>query len=396
VNSLIQDMPKTCAAQKALTSATRAYTQALSGLVLAQATDTQQTQEQIRLQIGSITSDLNELTARYQALNTTPTGPAPVATNLSINDFQPFPAANNDSSGGSRWQELTMTQTIMSSSSAQSSAASASQTSTNVNLWFASYSSSSSNSSGSSSSTATSYYNDVTVALRATLVTVDRSGWFQPQFFKQSGAYYHINGGITWSKWPANVTTMSQLTKPDDTNWDTINKGLLPAYPVGYIICKDITIKIATGTSSDSSFKDNFSQQSAQSGGILCFSYSQSNSSSSSDNSHSFFSCSDGCVIRIPGPQILGYVMQLTENDTTTDMPASLPPNFFVPDSDYDAAIAGTGPANAPAPPAPTGTVTATNSELTSAVQNALQNANIPANSIDIGGLLTGIIEGLL
>lgn len=238
VTSLKQDMPKTCDAQKALTSASRAYSQALAGLALAQATDTQQTQEQIRLQIASITADLNELTARYQALNAPNTGPVAASTTGSINDIQLFPTANNDTSGGSRWQELTMSQTIMSDYSAQSSSASASQTSMNCNLWFASYSSSSSSSAASSSSTTSQVYNDVTVGLRATLVTVDRAGWFQPQFFKQSGSFYHIDGGVSWSKWPQGVDTMSQLVQPTRTNWDAINSNLLPAYPIGFIVCK--------------------------------------------------------------------------------------------------------------------------------------------------------------
>ena len=35
--------------------------------------------------------------------------------------------------------------------------------------------------------------------------------------------------------------------------------------------------------------------------------------------------------------------MQLTENDTTQDMPAQLPDDFFIPDADYDAATGDTG-----------------------------------------------------
>ena len=35
--------------------------------------------------------------------------------------------------------------------------------------------------------------------------------------------------------------------------------------------------------------------------------------------------------------------MQLTENDTTRDMPAQLPDDFFIPDADYDAATGDTG-----------------------------------------------------
>lgn len=150
------------------------------------------------------------------------------------------------------------------------------------------------------------------------------------------------------------------------------------------------------------------SAESSQSGGILCFSYSQSSSSSSSDNSHSFFSFSDGCVIRIPGPQvsacftvprvtvltlrqclqILGYIMQLTENDKTVQMPAKLPDHFFVPDADYDAVTSGvssstSGPSSAPTlQPSPSATITTTNSSLSTSIENALKAANLPSSVI--------------
>jgi len=121
-------------------------------------------------------------------------------------------------------------------------------------LWFGSFSSSDSSSSASASSYSGDIYNNVDIGLRATLVTVDRSSWFQPQFFKQSGSYYHINEGMSWSKAGA---TMSQMTQPNQANWDVINQNLLPAFPVGYIICKDITIKISRGKSTDQSYQEN-------------------------------------------------------------------------------------------------------------------------------------------
>ncbi len=48
--------------------------------------------------------------------------------------------------------------------------------------------------------------------------------------------------------------------------------------------------------------------------------------------------------------------MQLTENDTTQGMPANLPPGFFIPDEEFDAATGASGPARGvqgPAGPRP-------------------------------------------
>ena len=49
--------------------------------------------------------------------------------------------------------------------------------------------------------------------------------------------------------------------------------------------------------------------------------------------------------------------MQLTENDTTKDMPPQLPDDFFIPDADYDAATGDTGkPAHDVSQPTGSGT----------------------------------------
>ncbi|THH31771.1 hypothetical protein EUX98_g2429 [Antrodiella citrinella] len=321
VDTLIADMNATSIAQKQLTNASRAFSQALAGYALSQATDTQQQQEQIRLRIEGITGDINELTARYTSLNQKSARPhaPPTAANEqpSLADIPDFPAAN-DTAGGSRWQEITMHHSVQSDYSREQTSASGSSKNMNVNLWLLSASTSQASSEGSSTSLSGSYLNEVTLGFRATLVTVDRAGWFQPQFFKQSGSFYHIDPNVSWSR-----------STPGGS------QALLPAFPIGYILCKDITIKISEAETKSDVKKHDMASDAAASGGILCFSYSQSTSASSTDNSYSFQQCSDGCVI-------LGYIMQKTDPDKTGDMPRKLPADFFIPDADYDAATADT------------------------------------------------------
>lgn len=98
----------------------------------------------------------------------------------------------------------------------------------------------------------------------------------------------------------------------------------------------------------------------ASSAGVLCWSTSSSEHDKSSDKSYSFVQKSDGAVIRIPGPQvrilismndeinffsivtddiyvqILGYMLQFTDNDETTPVPEQLPEGFLLKDEDYD------------------------------------------------------------
>ncbi|KAJ7501655.1 hypothetical protein B0H11DRAFT_2224531 [Mycena galericulata] len=48
-------------------------------------------------------------------------------------------------------------------------------------------------------------------------------------------------------------------------------------------------------------------------------------------------------VVKIPGPQILEYMIQVADSDQTTRMEATLPANFFIPDDEYDKVLQGGG-----------------------------------------------------
>ena len=74
--------------------------------------------------------------------------------------------------------------TVDSKYSASSNQSSASAQKNDVSLFFGSYHSESKKSEADSESKTSSSSVDVEVGFRATMVTVDRGGWFQPQFFK--------------------------------------------------------------------------------------------------------------------------------------------------------------------------------------------------------------------
>lgn len=323
VDQLKSDLNELSSVQQELTSTSRAYSQASAALALAEATDTQAQQEQIKQKINSITSDLNELTTRYTSLNKSGHRPtAPTAADVVSVDSVPLFTGSSESSGGSRWQQIQMNHEVVSDYSSQKDSASSMNSQSQCNLWLFSSGHSSTSTSASSETRTASSSHQVSMGFRATLVTVDRAGWFRPQFFKQSGSFHHIDEAISWSKWPDGIKNMSDLKLKKGAAFTTLNESLLPAFPVGYIIAKvssflfhrrasesyqriqDITIKIRTSQSSSETKKSTMKTDSASSGGILCFSYSQSSSGTQTENSHGFQSCSDGCVIRIPGPQV--------------------------------------------------------------------------------------------
>ncbi|KAJ7017650.1 hypothetical protein C8F04DRAFT_1332481 [Mycena alexandri] len=146
----------------------------------------------------------------------------------------------------------------------------------------------------------------------------------------------------------ASVTWTSATHKdiPGILTGETLVTGLMPGFPIAFLIVKDIAIRMTHGASAASNSKQTEMASAASSGGILCFSYSNSSSSSSTSTSSSFQSYANGFVVKIPGPQILGYMIQLADPDQTTVMEKTLPANFFIPDDEYNKVVedGGNGP----------------------------------------------------
>ncbi|KAJ6575756.1 hypothetical protein DFH09DRAFT_1361850 [Mycena vulgaris] len=323
-------------AQDNLTSSSRALSQMRAAQALAEATDSRQQQQQLTLQIQTLTGDLKELQTRWQILTSTTGGvTVPAAPDHSGETLPTTPVElpQESSSGGSRWQTITLTSSSSTRSSLAKDHSEASSEQWSCNLWLASGSGSSSSSSGASASSTAATEDTIDLAFRATLVTVDRGGWFQPQFFKESKAFYKVNNDISWVDDKANKVN-----------------GLMPGFPVAFLIAKDIVVRVTHAATNTSDSKTTDASSSASSGGFLCFSYSKSNSSNSSATASSFQAYSNGYIIKIPGPQILGYMIQKTDSDDAELMPAELPADFFIPDDEYNKAV--NGPANG-ANPAP-------------------------------------------
>ena len=233
-------MNKTTAAHDVVNSASRAYSQALSAVTLAEATDTTQEVTTITLQIDVIRKEITELTTRVQALRPNPAAPEESTEPKepgTLADTPLFPLPANGTAGGSRWQEIILnheTSNIYQKSVTQvSSSVSGSDVSF---FWGSKKQTSTSTAEDSALSNSKSF--KVEIGFRTTMVTVDRGGWFQPQFFKQSSGFYHIDKKIFASKWPEGIKSMEDFRNAKPAQWEELNKGLFPAYPVGFLICK--------------------------------------------------------------------------------------------------------------------------------------------------------------
>ncbi|MEO1432758.1 MAG: hypothetical protein AAFV71_27570 [Cyanobacteria bacterium J06633_8] len=214
----------------------------------------------------------------------------------------------------------------------------ASNTSWNVSAWFASGGDSSNQSSGVSEQEAAAFESNIEIGFRVAKVTFDR-GWFNPQIFDlaSNGDFHRLSelragSGITkasideWQKRPDSVLKEIQDNLQYDYN-DSSNKRktghyMLPAYPVAMIIAKDITFKIEIDASQSNQLNKNMQESSSYGGGFLCFDYSHASSSSSSSQSTYHGQQGNHYYIRVPGPQILGYTLQLVPEDNTELKPS--------------------------------------------------------------------------
>jgi hypothetical protein len=329
------------AANAEVNSASRALTEQMSEYASAVAGETTTIVGNSERQLTSVKAELADLQESYTIARR---APAEIAT---LEKAGKLPSGN----GGSRWSEVHVSSTVENDYTSVESIRSSSVNSARCNFWIGSHSSSSSSASASNQTRTMSETLGVDVGMRTTYVTVDRSGWFDPSLLDMSKSFMRgsdVANYNPWEQWKEGHD-IEQAAAAIRENGPDKPTGYLVAFPVGYILVKDCVIKITSSSADTSAFKSHFDQQSESSGGFLCF-------------SHSSASCSketgEGIVVRIPGPQILGYIMQLTGKDESQPFRATSPEELFLEDADTAATAAGAGantnqPAHAiaPAPP---------------------------------------------
>lgn len=201
---------------------------------------------------------------------------------------------------------------VTDSSSDEGKKSNSSSSSTSINGWFASYKSSSSSSSATSSKNSAFFNSKMEIGFRVAKVSFDRGSWFNPQFFKMSHAFTKLS----------DIKLSPGLQKKDVLNNTEIFRKyneekdyILPAFPVAMVIAKDITIKVSTTTENSSSMNSIVESESNSSGGFLCFSTSRASNSKNASSVAMSGAEGDYFYIKIPGPQVLGYYLQMVPSD---------------------------------------------------------------------------------
>lgn len=196
------------------------------------------------------------------------------------------------------------------SKSSKESTSSSSQT--RASLFLGGYSSSESSSSSKDSARDENASMNIQIGMNVAKVQIERS-WFDPGVFQLTKDMFSFAG--------MQIAPLAEIpfTGSDDEaikeRFKKMNETILPAFPVAFIIAKDVSIKFSCESGVSASFAESVEKQASKGGGFLCFSSNSSSASSNSQSAAVANSNSKTVTVRFTAPQILGYYMQAIPED---------------------------------------------------------------------------------
>lgn len=232
-------------------------------------------------------------------------------TNATENAESIFPVSKYDTDG--MFSEITITNEETSDSVNSDSQALTTNLSGGVNtfLWRTSVNTNFSESTNEFVKAVSS--SKIQIGMRVMKVSIERGGWFDPGIIDISKSYMHIRDSIKASNGynADDCIAVSNGKKNKDTS-------VLPGFPSAFLIAKDIHIKASGMECSEQQYND-FRKASLATSTSICgirLSGNVAMQSEYSDAEHT--DTVTGVTIKIPGPQIIGWFMQLTPEDKSS------------------------------------------------------------------------------
>lgn len=258
----------------------------------------------LKEQLASVNGEIEELKDRILLSR------AVLAENISSDVADVMP--NKECEGFTQ----VLIQSKMSSAFAASSKQSESSSShTGVSFLFGGYSRNKSHQSSVESAMEASSDIDIQIGMNIAKVQIERE-WFDPGVFLLTGNMYNFSGNKIA---PDNNTSFaSDDLAAVQKRFREMNECIFPAYPVSFVIAKDVSIRFTSQSAMSTSFAESVEDHASQGGGFLIFSGSSSSSSSSSRSASSASSNANSVTIRFTAPQILGYYLQAVPADRST------------------------------------------------------------------------------
>lgn len=324
-DDVVKNVIQSCQAQDAVLQDINRFNEALMASSEAKVRDMTLQKQRIEEQIQTVQADLDFLTPLV-------TGTIAATSAEGAADADAALLTSSDEAQDENFMDVIIKSNEYGSFSSNSTSSSSSQSSWNLGGWFWSAGGSRSTQSAAESQKKVELNKKLEIGFRIKKVSIDRGGWFNPTIFKLSDNYYRladirVSRGLTksdiYKASSAGANYSSQLnalvTYDAEVNGETKKLSyVLPSFPTGFVIAKDITIRIQCEKADAESSRKYMEQSDARGGGIFGFRANSGSSSKSQSESAYFGSTSNYFYIRIPGPQILGWFLELTPADNAS------------------------------------------------------------------------------
>lgn len=188
----------------------------------------------------------------------------------------------------------------------------ASQQSWGVHFFFGGYSSHSDKQSSHVGSFTDAKDSSIDIGMNVAKVGIERE-WFNPGVFALTKDMFRLSSAQISPPQPYDGVTDERLTAMG-------RDCVFPCYPVALLIARDISVRFSASEALSSDFSDAVSNHASSGGGFFLFSGSKSSSSSSEETGVSSQSTANTITLRFTTPQIIGYYLQCTPTDYSTEM----------------------------------------------------------------------------
>lgn len=158
----------------------------------------------------------------------------------------------------------------------------------------------------------------IQIGFLATKVLIERP-WMRPELFNGSASFFRSTSTpITLSRAVASEALLNE-PRHAELNAQLLNCAF-PAYPAAALLVKDVTVRVQIDATRTEDVRDYAKSTKSEGGGFLCFSVSKTSSSTSQSEQMNEYCMNGQLVMRAPAPQIVGYWVQLTPPDQSTQL----------------------------------------------------------------------------
>ena len=152
----------------------------------------------------------------------------------------------------------------------------------------------------------------IQIGMNIAKVQIERE-WFDPGVFLLTDSMYNFSGNKIAPDTSADFARDS--AQEIQKRFDEMNDCIFPAYPVAFVIAKDVSIRFTSQSTMSASFAESVEDHASRGGGFLIFRGNSSSASGSSQSAAVANSNANSITVRFTAPQILGYYMQATPAD---------------------------------------------------------------------------------